>query len=176
MEQIGKLVFLEGFELVDEILNFLVAGVSVRDVGDFIEIGKPSRVVNFPEFSFPGVVGDKRMRLLILGVVCALLVSFAVDGDIISFAFNHHRRFFPILLVINCPPDQNIRPRVASPASFAGRTNFFVHLCHREAILIYQVANEFLPYSSSGISSSHLHRIWLQIFFFSRRISIVCLL
>ena len=57
MEQVGKFVFLERLQLLDKLLNFLVAGVGMGDVLDFLDIAPASGPCGSASSAFRGCCG-----------------------------------------------------------------------------------------------------------------------
>ncbi len=89
VEQVGKLVFLERLQLVDKLLDFLVAGVGVGDILDFLAMAGHPFLAGPPVPRFAVVVGDKERGIAVEGVGFALGVVGRLDGDIVGLALDH---------------------------------------------------------------------------------------
>ena len=74
VEKVGELVFLEGLETLEKLLDVLVGGVGMGDVLDFFEVSRHFVFSDTPELCFAAVMGKDKRSIDDAGVGIALAV------------------------------------------------------------------------------------------------------
>ena len=95
-----------------------------------------------PELRFPAIVRYEETCICQPGVVFALFIDRAVNGDIVCLALDDDERRFVVCLLLRCPPDHKVgtclRRSVPSNLQFLG------DLLQLEAVIIGQDTKELL--------------------------------
>ena len=87
VKQIGEPIFFENLQLLDEFRDFLVGGIGVRDVGDFLDVTGHPVFLHAPEFRLAVVVRDEERSIHDASVALALAVILGGDGDVVRLIF-----------------------------------------------------------------------------------------
>ena len=115
MEQVGKFVFLERLQLLDKLLDLLIAIVGMGNVLDFLDIPRHPVLAGPPVAGFAVVVGDEERGVAVEGVGFALGIVGRLDRDIVGLALDHDQRGLAVGLVLGRAPNNHVGPRRAEP-------------------------------------------------------------
>jgi hypothetical protein len=159
VEKISELVLFEGLELRNQFLNLFVAGISVRNIADFLQVLWHPLMDHSPILSFAAVVRSKKASVGKPGVIVALEVVVGPDGNVFRLASTMMRGVRESDLSLAPRQMMKSAPAPARPEPLAGDFKLHVQLVGAEAVLIYQSAKIFLPDRFLGRFSSYFVRM-----------------